>query len=332
MTGVAVSANQPGLEIAETARFDGQLLNKLCKETLAGSGDEALVDRIQKAYPNFPLRLARRGHEWYRLGGAIKPDGSRVAADLNEWAERTFIECGQNFNTLLDYCEEGSFLATRHKGVSLYLVAQTGPAAEDFVQIEVDRTQEVADRYLIDADQPPDDLEELIDPLNPLSVEPFAVGAPRYIYRRKTEVALFMNELAKHRADRHPSQRFMDDWNASSAGQKMVFCQDWSVRLKQHKGKFGEQIMNVEVVSNRSRDLPRLESPEAKKGKALQALISRFDSQAGYPFAWFFFMVKGLVSPHVGVSVHHDLSKDYAYLPEQDAAVLEKWIAKPYLL
>lgn len=316
----------------EADRFDGLLLSRLCKETMAGPGDEALVGHIQKAYPDYPLRLARRGHDWYRLGGVIKPDGARIAADLNEWAERTLIECGQNFNTLLDYCEEGSFLATRHKGVSLYLVAQTGPKAEDFVQIEVDRTQEVADRYLIDSDRPPDDLEELIDPLEPVKAEPFAVGASRYAYRRKTEVAVFMGELARHRADRHPAQRFMDDWNASSAGQKMVFCHDWSVRLNQHRGRHGEQLMNVEVVSNRKGDLPRLESPEAKKGRALQALVQRFDSQAGYPFAWFFFMVKGLVSPHVGVSVNRDLNGDYAYLPEKDAAVLRRWIANPYLL
>jgi len=332
MMGQALFADQPVQEPAEPNRFDGQALSKICKETLAGAGDETLVERIQKAYPDYPVKLARRGHDWYRLGGVVKPDGSRIAADLNEWAERTYIECGHNFNTLLDYCEEGSFLATRHKGVSLYLVAQTGPRAEDFVQIEVDRTQEVADRYLIDTDQPPDDLEELIDPLTPVKVDPFAVGASRYTYRRKTEVAVFMGELARHRADRHPAQRFMDDWNASSAAAKKVFCQDWSVRLNQHKGKHGEQVMNVEVVSNRSHDIPWLDSPEGKRGKALAAVISRFDSQAGYPFAWYFFMVKGLVSPHVGVSVHRDLSKDYAYLPDKDAALLARWMAEPYLL
>jgi hypothetical protein len=319
-------------EPTDATRFDGLLLSKLCKETLAGSGDAALVERIQKAYPDYPLRLARHGHDWYRLGGVVRPDSGRIAVDLNEWAERTFIECGQNFKTLLDYCDEGHFLATRHKGVSLYLVAHTGPGAEDFVQIEVDRTQEVADRYLIDTEQPPDDLEELIDPLAPVKVEPFAVGAPRYTYRRKTEVVLFMKELARHRADCHPVQRFMDEWNASSAGKAAVFCHDWSVRLNQHKGKHSEKLMNIEVVSNRSQDLPRLESPEAKKGKALQVLISRFDSQAGYPFAWFFFMVKGLVSPHVGVSVYRDLTSDYGYLPARDAAVLKRWIADPYLL
>ncbi|MEW6039750.1 MAG: hypothetical protein AB1648_16130 [Pseudomonadota bacterium] len=314
------------------ARFDGHLLDRLCKDTLASSGDAGLLDRLRQAYPGYPLHLARLGHEWYRLGGIVKPNGTRIAADIGEWAERTYIECGQNFNTLLAHCEEGGFLATHHSGVTLYLVAQIGPRAEDFVQIEVDRTQETADRYLIDPENPPEDLEGLIDPLEPVSVEPFAVGAARYAYRRKTEVALFMRELGRHRADRHPARRFMDDWNDSSAGQQRVFCEDWSLRLFQHIGRHGEQIMNVEIVHNRTREVPRLEGPDGKKGKALAALLNRFDAQAGYPFAWYFHMLKGLVSPHVGEAVQRDLSKDYAYLPDRDAGVLKQWAASPYVL
>jgi hypothetical protein len=311
------------------AQFDGHLLDRLCKETLAGANDGALVVRLHNAYPEFPLQIAGMGHEWYRLGGIIKSDGTRIAPDVNEWAERTFIECGQNFHTLLDHCEKERFLVTQHTGVSLYLVAQTGPHAEDFVQIEVDRTQELAHRYLIDASQPPEDLEELIDPLSPVSVEPFAVGAARYTYRRKTDVALFMRELARHRSTPHPAQRFMDDWNRSSAGQRKNFCEDWGLRLFQHIGRHGEQIMNVEIVHNRVGENPRLESPEGKRGKALATLIGRFDGQAGFPFAWYFYMLKGLVSPHVGEAVHGDLSKDYAYLPDRDVAVLKQWAAAP---
>jgi hypothetical protein len=312
--------------------FDGQALDKLCKETLASAGDTALVARLREAYPEYPLNIARRGHQWYRLGGIIKADGTRIAPDVNEWVERTFLECGQNFNTLLDYCEEEGFLVTQHTGVSLYLVAQTGSAARDFVQIEVDRTQEFAQRHLIDPDQPPEDSEELIDPMSPLSVEPFAVGPARYTYRRKTDVGLFMRELGRHRATPHPAQRFMDDWDVSSAGQMKVFCEDWSLRLFQHIGRHGEQIMNVEIVQNRVDEIPRLEGPEGKRGKGLASLLSRFDSQAGFPFSWYFYMLKGLVSPHVGEAVHRDLSGDYGYLPARDAAVLKHWADAPYCL
>jgi hypothetical protein len=312
--------------------FDGHLLVKICKETLPGQSDAALVDRLQRAYAGYPIALARGGHTWYRLGGIIKPDGTRIAGDLSEWAERTYIECGHDFDTLLDYCGEQGFIATRHRGVTLYLVAKTGEAAEHFVQIEIDRTQEMADRLLIDPDNPPVDLEELIDPIEPVSVEPFSIGAARYTYRRKTEVAVFMAELARHRADRHPAQRFMDDWNASSAGRSKSFCEEWSLVLQQQLGRHGERLMNVEVVPNRSKDIPHLDAIAGKKGPALAALLSRFDSQAGYPFAWFFYTAKGLIETHLAESVNRDLSKDYAYLPAKDAAVLKAWFAAPYWL
>ncbi len=313
-----------------SARFDGLLLDKLCKHTVPEAGDEALVERIQKAYPEYPLHLTRLSHEWYRLGGIVKADGSRVAYDLNEWAERSFLECGQNFNTVLRYCEEEGFLATRHKGVTLYLIARSGQHAEDFVQIEADRSEELADRYLFNVEQPPGDLEELIDPLTPLAVEPFIVSASHYAYRRKTEVARFMQELSRHRVNRHPVQRFMDDWDASSAGSEKAFCEDWSLRLYQHVGRHGEQIMNVETVHSPIRDVPRLENTQGKKGRALARLLGHFDSLAGYRFAWYFLMLRGLVSAHVGEAVYQELKGDYAYLPARDAAVLSQWIAVPY--
>ena len=78
-------------------------------------------------------------------------------------------------------------------------------------------------------------------------------------------------------------------------------------------------------------NLPHLEDFAGKKGSALSNILTRFDRQAGYPFAWFFYMVKGkLVSTHSAESVYRDISSDFAYLPERDEAVLRDWIAPPY--
>lgn len=58
---------------------------------------------------------------------------------------------------------------------------------------------------------------------------------------------------------------------------------------------------------------------------------TRFDRQAGYPFAWFFYMLKGqLVPAQTGVAVFQDISGDFAYLPARDAAVLQDWMEMPY--
>ncbi|MGR8933405.1 MAG: hypothetical protein ACU837_03345 [Gammaproteobacteria bacterium] len=311
--------------------IDGQLLAKLCKNTLPSQNDELLLQKIQQAFPDYPIHLAKTGDEWYNIGGVVTQDGKRVAGDLIEWTERTYIECGKNLQTLIDYALEQNLIATRETGVTLYIVAKTGKRAEQFVLIEIDKTHEASDRLLVNEMHPPEDLEDFIDPLEPERIEAYCFGSSRYIYRRKTDIALFMQELQQHHVGKHPAQRFMDDWNRSSASQNTTFSDDWIIRPYQHTGRYGEQILNAEIVNTQPRTLPYLEDIAGKKGSSLNNLLIRFDRQAGYAFAWFFYMVKGkLVSPHSGEAVYRDISGDFAYLPERDVTVLKDWIAEPY--
>ena len=311
-------------------QLTGRDTERICKQTLADQNDESLLKNLQKAIPMHPVRLARSGMEWYRIGGVVDVNGKRIASDLIEWAERTHQECGQNFQTLIDHALEENLIATRLKGNTLYFVIQTGKQAQEFFQIEIDRSHEVSDRMLVSADSPPEDLEDLVDPLEPDCIEPFGVGASRYTYRRKTDVAIFMEELNKHHPVEYPVQRFFDDWNRSSVGQKAALSNDWIIRPYQNTGRFREQVINVEIINTQQKDLPHLEDLAGKKGNSLSNLLGRFDRQAGYPFAWFFYMVKGkLVSPHAGDSVFRDITGDFDYLPERDVAVLKDWVSTP---
>ncbi len=312
-------------------QLDGQQIAKICKHTLPDKDDELLLSKLQALNPDYPIRLAKTGEEWYRLGGIVDVDGNRIANNLIEWTERTYIECGKNLQTLIDHAREQKLIATRQTGDTLHFVVQTGSKAEQFIQIDIDKTHEISDRLLINEHNPPEDLEEFIDPLDPECVEIFCIGAPRYSYRRKTDVSIFMDEINKYHIEEHPVQRFMDDWNRSSALQKAVLSEDWIVRPFRHTGRFGEQIINVEIINTQQKNVPQLDDINGKKGTALHNLLTRFDRQAGYPFAWFFYMVKGkLVSPHSGVAVFKDISGDFSYLPERDVAVLKDWINTPY--
>ncbi len=318
-------------------QLDGQQLAKLCKNTLPGPNEEQLLAKLQTMAPGFRVRLARTGNEWYRIGGVVDMHGKRIANDLIEWAERTYIECGKNLQTLIEHTREQNLIATRQTGNTLYFVIQTGKKAEDFIQIDIDKTHEMADRLLVNESHPPEDLEEFIDPLEPACIETFSIGTARYAYRRKTDVAVFMQEIKKHaratsgNLEDHPVQRFMDDWNNSSAGLNTALSEDWIIRPFRHTGRFGEQIMNVEIINTQSKNIPHLEECAGKKGTALYNVLSRFDRQVGYPFAWFFYMVKGkLVSSESGATVFKDISKDFAYLPDRDAAVLKNWANSPY--
>lgn len=309
----------------------GLEIEKICKQTLADKGDEQLLKNLQQAIPGQSIHLARTGVEWYRIGGVVDINGERIASDLIEWAERTYRECGKNLQTLIDHIVEQNLVATLHKGNTLYFVVQTGKQAQDFVQIEIDKSHEVSDRILVSEASPPEDLEDLIDPLEPAFIEPFGIGASHYSYRRKTNVAVFMEELNEHHPVEHPVQRFFDDWNRSSAGQQATMSDDWIIKTYQNTGRYGEQVINVEIVNTHQNNLPRLEDISGKKGKTLNNLLGRFDRKAGYPFAWYFYMVKGkLVSHHAGDSVFKDISGDFEYLPERDVAVLKDWVSSPY--
>ncbi len=325
-------------------QLDGQQLAKICKNTLPAQGDMAastalrgagdddlLLSKLQALNPEYPIRLAKTGEEWYRLGGIVDMAGHPIATDLVEWTERTYIECGKNLQILIDHAREQQLIATRQTGNTLHFVVQIGSKAEDFVQIDIDKTHEMSDRLLVSADHPPEDLEEFIDPLVPDCIETFAIGTARYAYRRKTDVSVFMTEINKYHLQEHPAQRFMDDWNRSSAGQKTVFSDDWIVRPYRHTGRFGEQQINVEIINAPQKNVPQLTDVNGKKGLSLHNVLSRFDRQVGYPFAWFFYMVKGKrISEHSGIAVFQDVSGDFSYLPERDVAVLKDWVNTPY--
>jgi hypothetical protein len=315
------------------AKFNiaGQLISDTCRKCLPNEDDLILLEALQSIMPSHQIKLAFRSNAWYRLGGVVDIEGNRIAKDLVEWVERTFIECGQNLQTLIDYTLEQQFIATKQTGTTLYFSIQTGSRAEDFVLIEMDKTHEVSDRWLVDKNSPPDDLEEFIDPLQRFSVNTFCFGQSRYTYRRKTDVAIFMEVINAHYPTEHPVQRFMDDWNRSSAGQNSALSENWIIRPYQHTGRFGEQIVNVELVDIHTQNISQLTDFENKKGNVLNNSLARFDRQAGYPFAWYFYMLKGtLVDTHCAESVYRDISGDFAYLPKRDEAVLRDWIASPY--
>ncbi|MCX7085934.1 MAG: hypothetical protein NTY69_10405 [Methylococcales bacterium] len=315
----------------QTFLINGPELAKICKQTLANSDNEALLTKIQALSSNTPIRLARTGNDWYRLGGIVDKSGYRIADDLIEWTERTYIECGRDLQTLIDHAIDEKLIATQQKGNTLHLIAQTGNAAADFVQIDIDKIQETADRFLVNPNCHPEDLEEFIDPLHPDCIEAFNIGTARYSYRRKTDVAVFMNEINKYHPEEHPVQRFMDDWNRSSANQTTLLSNDWIIRPLRNTGRFGEQIINVEIINTQQKHVAQFDDIIGKKGVALNNLLTRFDRQIGYPFAWFFYMVKGdLVSLQTGLAVYKDITGDFSYLPERDATILKDWVTNPY--
>lgn len=92
----------------------GQDITDCCKKIIPGQTDDLLLSKLQALIPDHPIRLALTGDEWYRLGGVVDMDGKRIANDLIEWVERTYLECGQNLQTLIDYTLEQKQIGRAH--------------------------------------------------------------------------------------------------------------------------------------------------------------------------------------------------------------------------
>ena len=310
----------------------GQELAVLCKNLIADRDDSALLKRLRGLTGNDNVRLARTGDEWFRVGGIVDIEGKRVSHDLIEWVERTYLECGQNLQVMIDHILEHRLIATRIVGRTLYYVEPIDTGAADFVLIEIEKMQEQSYRMLVSEDNLPEDVEDIVDPFTPEYLEPYNLGPASYQYRRKTDVAIFMQTLAEHHVEIHPVQRFIDDWNKSSAS-KNEFTQDWLIRPHQHVGRYGEQVINAELINLRTEPLTQMDDLVGKSGITLSTILKRFDRKAGYSFAWYFYMIKGLlVSPHSAEAVYNDITGDFAYLPESDETVLKAWMADPYYI
>lgn len=315
----------PMLELSSTRLAD------LCEQAIPRPDHHALINDLHQGtdFKGFHWVLSRGG--WYRLGGLITPQGARVADDITAWAQEVIEECGGEIQALIERYANAGYWATRWIGKTHFFVVATGNRARDFLQLEIEEIQEVQGPPLIDRSAPPEDFEELVDPVGSHSVDVRPLSAPRYIFRRITEVSAFLDELAK----KHPRQsavlRFLREWDESSASLAAHFCDHWVLNLRQERGPYNDRLLSATPVSTFATVIPRLHVPALARGSDLARLAQQFDHQLGYPFAWYFCMVRSRHVPKsLGDTIYQDLRAGYDYLPDRDHRVLASWIRHPY--
>lgn len=291
----------------------------------------ALLEAANRMVPDcaFSHALSRGG--WYRPGGIIRPDGTRLADDLEAWAEAELEDCDGDMELFLDRHADDGLLATRQAGRTHYFVAPIGLGPAEFLQLEVEEVQEVLDRQFINPDALPGDLPELTDPLRPLALQAQPVDRPRYRFRRLTDARQVLARQPAAIGEQSPLARFMGEWNDSSAGAQDHFCDHWIVAVREHQDRYRNTLLNATPVSRHGGKLkPFHWHPEAR-GTQLSDQLHAFDRAAGYPFAWYFHLVAGGITPHaMAYAIAEDLQADYRYLPEGDVAILERWLVEPY--
>lgn len=268
---------------------------------------------------------------WYRPGGVIAADGRGVADNLETWARAELEDCGGDMHELVERHAGGGLLVTRHSGRTHYFVAAYGPMPADFLQLEVEELQEVLDRNLIDAANPPDDLQELTEPLAPEAIDAQAVGAPRYRFRRLIDMRQIVGKVSSADGRSKGLSRLLPEWQHSSAAIRGHFSDHWIVALREHQDRYRNPVVSVSLVSRHARELKPFHWNIELSGVEMSAQLQAFDRAAGYSSAWYFHLVAGTFTPaKIAYAVARDLDAGFNYLPDTEVALLRSWVDAPY--
>lgn len=289
-----------------------------------------LLETASRALCGRPFRFALSRGGWYRPGGVVRASGERVADSVEAWAEAALAACDGDLEALFERHGGEDLVATRVSGRTHYFVAPYGPAPADFLQLEIEELHEVLDRRLF-ADEPPADLQELIDPLLPAVLDGHPVAPPRYRFRRLADMRHVAARLPAPAGRVHPLLRFFGDWTESQARTDHHFCDHWIVALREHQDRYRNPLLSASPVSLDARKLKSFPWDLQARGADSAAQLKAFDRAAGYPGAWYFHMVAGALAPRaLAGTLAGDLDAGYSYLREQEAQLLKKWLEVPY--
>jgi len=297
-----------------------------CAALPEGSDLVALTAAVQGVLPGLEVHQVLTRGGWHRLGGVVDLDGRRVAQHIAEWAE---AQAEGDIEKLLFKLSTARYFATRLNGQAHYLVAQAGPGAADYIQIEVEQVQEVLDRCITDPDWFPDSIAEFVDPLDFPRLEPGPVGPPRLLFRRLVQVG----DLRAASDASQQARRFLEDWDRSSAGEAACFSDHWVLNLREYQDGDGDADgrLTAKPVTACAAAIPAVSGELAARGAEFANLIHGLDRQIGYPFAWLFHVLTDKrISHRLAEAVHADLMRAYAYLSARDLRVLRDWYDQSY--
>lgn len=291
----------------------------------------ALLEIANRIRPGCMFRFALSRGGWYRPGGVIAADGRRVADNLESWAKEELADCAGDMDEFLQRYAESELSVTRHTGRTHYFVAAYGSAPADSLQLEVEELQEVLDRKLIDTDNTPEDLQELIEPTNPSVLEAQPVGAPRYLFRRLIDIRQTVAKVSFANGRTVGLPRFIVDWSHSSAAARGHFSDHWIVALREHQDRYRNPVISASLISCHARELKSFHWNIDLSGVEMSAQLQAFDRVAGYPSAWYFHLVAGTFTPpKIAYTVMRDLDAGFHYLPDTETALLRDWLSAPY--
>lgn len=315
--------------------MDSEILNELCDRFSPEGALESLVDEINAAAKTDGLafHLVHSDRNWYKLGGIVDPSGKRISDNLEEWVEAE--ASGDAMGLFARYGESG-LKATAILGNTHYLVAPTGDKPTDFVQLQIDEIRETLDRELFDPASIPETLEDIIDPLDAIRVEPEPLTPPKFVFRTITDLSKLSGELTGEYTGDPRFKRFLAEWKRSAAARYARFCDKWAVEIIPYLTGMGDHRQDVKLLSADMKLLDRLDLGHLPTNQPIYPFLAKIDEQADYPMAWYFLMVAAGMMPYGAVkAVARELKEPHFGRPSMtpgDMALLQGWIEDPYHL
>ena len=314
--------------------LDETTLNDLAKDIEAippRPHHSGLLEIANRICPGCTFRYALNRGGWYRPGGLINAEGIRIAESLGTWAKIELANCDGDMGELVERNADKGLLVTRHTGRTHYFVAAYGQAPSDFLQLEVEEMQEVLDRKLIDTSKPPEDMQELTEPITPEVLEGQAVAAPRYRFRRLIDMRQTVARTASAESQSAGLPRLLSEWAHSSAALRGHFSDHWIVALREHQDRYRNPVITASLVSRHARELKPFQWNPELSGVEMNAQLQAFDRAAGYTSAWYAHLIAGTITPpKVAYAVARDMEAGFRYLPDTEAELLKNWISAPY--
>ncbi|MBK7647859.1 MAG: hypothetical protein IPJ12_11980 [Betaproteobacteria bacterium] len=299
-----------------------------CAKTPLSAGQAGLVKALGTALPDWKFRHSIGRGGWYRLGGIVDPSGHRVSDSLESWVEDALDERDGNMGQLIDDFSGQELYATRLVGQTHYLVAQSGEASDDFLQLEIEDLQEIRCHQLFVNE--PGTIEELVDPRGGKQT-PIQVGLPFYKFRRIQHIGNFLARILAQTHEPAPIHRMIEDWTRSSAGNTSAFYNHWVIATREHLDRYHQPVFRAQPIAVMAGDPPEFEATAGTSGLKLQDALNHFDHEIGYPLAWYFHMLSTKAVPHwVAQTVVEDALAGFAYLPQRDVDVVRGWLHRPY--
>jgi hypothetical protein len=290
-----------------------------------------LLTLARRLFPDCDLQQRWSSPEWYRPGGVYTADGRLVAHDLEGWLEEQLNDHDNDSDALIEHLRPLGLRTSRHSGRTHYFTCPAGKASHEMIQLEIEELQEVLDRHLISGDSPLIDLEDLLEPMVPMLVDPLPLTPQYYAFGRLTDIRYLLPlQPLPPPGQISAFDRLLKEWSAHS--QHDHFSRHWVVLIREHLDRYRNRVVALTPQSIHARTLKPFPWDRHASGAAMAQQLRAYHRAAGYAGAWYFHLVSGgLVPEAIAQQIADDLQQGFDYLPQWEATLLKNWLADPYL-